>query len=237
MMSPDFSRRSGAAEWMDDPAADPDVLAACLADLAVVNRVTLAHAPTLRFLARATRGWARGRTISVLDVASGHGDMLRAIASWARRRGLAARLTGIDLSPASAPAARAATPRTMPIAYETADVFAYRPTPAPDFIVSSLFTHHLADAEVVAFLRWMEANAAHGWFVNDLHRHPVPYHGFQLLSTLAGWHPFVRHDGPVSIARAFSPADWAALLRQAEVPASVRWRLPFRLCVSRLRPS
>jgi hypothetical protein len=41
-------------------------------------------------------------------------------------------------------------------------------------IVSSHFAHHLSDADLVRFLRWMEGAARLGWFVNDLHRHWLP---------------------------------------------------------------
>ena len=232
----DPSRRTDATELMDTEPADAADFARCLADLATVNRVTLAHRPTLAFLRRVARDLPPGATLRVLDVAYGHGDMLRAIARWAARRGLPVELEGVDLSPHSAPAARAATPLGMRIAFHTGDVFAFRPARPPDVVVSSLFTHHLSDADVVRFVRWMEAQAVRGWFVNDLHRHRFSYHGFAALAAAARWHRFVRHDGPVSIARAFRPAEWQALLAQAGVPAAqVRRVFPFRLCVARLR--
>ena len=226
-----FASRSTASEWMDAPDLDQADLARCLDDLAVVNSVTLARAPTIGFLRRA----ARGRDgLSVLDVGYGQGDMLRRIARWGKRRGVALRLEGVDLSPASAVAARAATPAWMDIRYRTGDVFDEAPG-SVDIVVSSLFTHHLGDEDVVRFLRWMERTARVGWFVNDLHRHAVAYYGFKALSTAAGWHPMVRHDGPVSVARSFRRADWVRLLGEAGVAARVRWHLPFRYCVSRLR--
>ena len=228
-----FGSRSRASEWMDAPGLDQDDLARCLDDLAVVNTVTLARAPTLAFMRRA----ARGRTaLSVLDVGYGQGDMLRRIARWGRRHGVALRLEGVDLSPASAVAAEAATPDWMGIRYRTGDVFDEAPG-SVDLIVSSLFTHHLADADVVRFLRWMEQTARLGWFVNDLHRHAVAYYGFKLLAGVAGWHPMVRHDGPVSVARSFRRRDWEWMLGEAGLArqARVRWHLPFRYCVGRLR--
>ena len=90
---------------------------------------------------------------------------------------------------------------------------------------------------MVRYLRWMEASAARGWFVNDLHRHWVAYHGFRALSTAAGWHRFVRHDGPLSVARSFRRAEWHDLLRRAGLAgvAEVRWHVPFRFCVGRVR--
>ena len=229
-----LAARSSAAERMDTDCTDAADYAACLRDLARVNTVTLARRPTLAWLDRAMRRRAPGEAISVYDVAYGHGDMLRAIARWARRRGRPIRLGGVDLNPDAAAAARAASPGLV-LALESGDVLDTVPDPAPDYIVSSLFTHHLTDAEVVAFLRWMERHARHGWFVNDLHRHPLPYHGFRLLARTMRWHRFVQHDGPVSIARAFRRAEWQGLLAEAGVPGEVRWVFPFRLCVGRLR--
>ncbi len=226
--------RSDAAELMDTDCTDAADYAACLRDLSRVNTVTLARRPTLDWLDRAMRRRSRGEAISVYDVAYGHGDMLRAIARWGRRRRRAVQLRGVDLNPDAAGIARAASPG-LALQLETGDVLAADPAPRPDYIVSSLFTHHLTDAQVVAFLRWMEAHAVHGWFVNDLHRHAIPLRVFRLLSRMMRWHRFVQHDGAVSIARAFRPAEWRRLLADAGVPGQVRWVFPFRLCIGRLR--
>ena len=232
----DRRRRSSTPELMDIERVSPDDLAACLADLSQVNTLTRARPPTLNWLAKAT-GTSSGRPLCVLDVGFGDGDMLRAIRRWAERRQLALELVGIDINPDTARAARAATPASARIEYVTADLFAYRPDRPVDLVISSLFTHHLDDAQLVAFLRWMETTAARGWFVNDLHRHALAYHGFRLLSRAAGWHRFVRHDGPVSVARSFRREDWRRALKAAgleDVPVQVQWHLPFRYCVSRL---
>ena len=108
---------------MDDPALPQADYARCLHDLAAVNRVTFTHRPTLRWLDRATRDLPPGATVSVLDVASGEGDLLRAIYRWATRRGLRPSLTGIDLNPRSAVAAAAQTPPDVVISWRTGDVF------------------------------------------------------------------------------------------------------------------
>ncbi len=233
-----FASRSTETELMDGDAVTPANFAACMADLARVNTVTLARPPTLAWLAAATRRLVPGDRFTLLDVGYGEGDMLRAVSRWAKRRGLNAGLTGVDLNPRSAPAAAAATPATMAIDYRTGDVFVDPLPVRPDYIVSSLVTHHMRDEEIVRFLRWMEATARQGWFVNDLHRHWLAFFGFKLLSWLAGWHPFVRHDGPVSVARSFRRADWEALIVAAGLDrhaVSLRWHFPFRLCVGRLK--
>ena len=67
-------------------------------------------------------------------------------------------------------------------------------------------------AQIDDFLRFMEAESALGWMVNDLHRHRFAWYGFPLLARLMRWHPIVREDGRLSIARSFRPAEWQAML-------------------------
>ena len=228
----DLRTRAEGPEILDADDVGPETFAAVMDDLAAVSRVMLAHAPTIGFLDRATRSLPRGARISVLDVGYGEGDLLRRIGRWAHRRGLQVRLSGIDLNPRSAGAARARTPASMPIEYRTGDVFDH--DGEADYIVSSLFTHHLTDTDAVRFLRWMQQRARRGWFVNDLQRHALAYHGFGVLARLASWHPIVRQDGQLSVARSFRHADWRALLDEAGVEARLLWRPMFRLCVEHL---
>jgi 2-polyprenyl-3-methyl-5-hydroxy-6-metoxy-1,4-benzoquinol methylase len=168
----------------------------------------------------------------IVDVGSGGGDLLRQIAGWARRRGIALQLTGIDLNPYAARAAAESTPKELGITWVTSDAMVYRPEKPMDIVVSSLLAHHLEDEEIVALLRWMEATVKLGWFINDLERAEWSCRMFGLVR----WHPIVRHDGPVSFRRAFRKEDWVRLLAAADVPREVatveRWR-PGRLCVGR----
>ncbi|HEU0098269.1 MAG TPA: methyltransferase domain-containing protein [Allosphingosinicella sp.] len=226
-----LSDRVRDEEQMDDPSLDPAIYDEVLKGLGRVNAWTFAARPTLSFLARATRG---RREFSLLDVGSGEGGMLRVIARWARERGLAARLAGVDLNPKSERTARAMTPGDLPIEYLTGD---YRDLGRFDLVISSLVAHHMSDAQLLEFLRWMEANTDRGWLVNDLHRHRFAYYGFPLLATLLGVHRIVRQDGQLSIARAFRPGDWRSILAEAGLAggAQVRRYFPFRLCVERLR--
>ena len=226
-----LKERTRDDEQMDDPSLDPEVYDEVLKGLGRVNAWTFAARPTLDFLRRGTRGLAR---FSLLDVGSGEGGMLRVIAAWARKRGLEADLTGVDLNPKSERTARAMTPGDMPIAYRTGD---YRDLGRFDFVVSSLVAHHMTDAQLRDFLRWMQANAEKGWFVNDLHRHRFACLGFPLLTTLLGVHRIVRQDGMLSIARSFRRDEWRSILADAGLAEGVRVKryFPFRLCVERLR--
>ncbi len=231
----DLRQRADLPEQMDDADLDPATYSRCLRDLASVNRVTLTHQPTLRWLHRATSGWRPNAEISVLDIGYGHGDLLRTIARWARRRGFSARLSGIDLNPRSARAASAATPPMLKIDYCTGDVFTYEPAQAPDFIVSSQFAHHLLGPDIIRLLRWCETHALRGWHIADLHRHAFAYYGYPLLARLMVWHRIVREDGAVSIARGFRRQEWDVMLAEAGLGAEIAWHPMFRFGIGRLK--
>lgn len=222
-------RRAREAEWMDAPGLDPAEYRGCLRQLEAINRLSLGYRPTLRWLERVARGRDR---LSVLDLGSGHGDTLRAIWRWGRRRGVALHLTGLDLSPLAARLAAEATPPGTAIEWVTGDAFAYRPQEPPDVVISALFMHHLEEAQVVALLRRMQEMARLGWFVNDLHRHWLPWAFLRGAFALPGVNRLVRHDGPLSVRRAFTRAEWQAMCDQAGVRARIAWHAPFRWGVS-----
>jgi len=227
----DLATRTIAEELMDGEDLDAATYAEVVGDLARVNAITMAPRPTLDFLARGSKGMTSFR---LLDVGFGDGDMLRRIARWAKKRGIAAELVGVDLNPRSELAARAHTPDDLAISYVTGD-YADHQGEGWDFIISSLVAHHMTHAQLIAFLRFMAAEARRSWLINDLHRHGFPHWGFPILARIAGWHPIVRHDGTLSIARAYRPGEWLPILADAGVSARVYRVFPFRLCVEALR--
>ena len=224
--------RASQEERMDAEDLPAEVLSEVLGDLAQVNAVTMAARPTLAFLGRLARDTTRLR---VLDVGFGDGDMLRRIARWAARREVEVELVGVDLNPNAAPAARAHTPSALGIDFRTGDYAALADEPW-DAVISSLVAHHMSHAQLVGFVRFMEATARRGWFVNDLHRHRFAHAGYPVLAGLMRWHEIVRHDGRLSIARSYRPGEWSPILAEAGVSAARVFRaFPFRLCVERLR--
>jgi len=221
--------RSDEAEWMDDVAQGQTAFRSALCDLEFLNRVTFGYRPTLRWLDRVVARTGATR-LSVLDVGAGSGDMLRRIARWGSARAVAVELTGLDRSPAAAIAAREAG---TPGAWIVADLFDLPTDARFDVVVSALFAHHLADDDLVRFLRWMDGHARRGWLINDIHRHWVPWSALWAGTRLLWLDPTVVHDSTVSVARAFTRADWHRLAADAGVAPRVAWQFPFRWAVSR----
>lgn len=230
---PDFSQRSEENELMDGEDISFDEFHDCLVGLERINSLTLAYRPTLQWL----HPWLENsERIVVLDAASGGGDMLRQIAKkWPDRAapGMGCSMVGVDLNPWSKKSAES-RPMFPAISYETADVFEFEPDQPIDIVISSLFTHHLTDKQIVDFMRWMDSTAEKGWFINDLHRHPIPYYFIKGATALFSRNRLIRNDAAVSVARALTVADWQRLIKEAGLDGHVRvqWFFPFRICVS-----
>lgn len=236
-MKRDLARRSAESEWLDDAEMDPAELELVLRDLARFNGAMFGHRSVIAWLRRATKDAPNDRPMTLVDVGCGYGDLLRAIRRWSRQRGLPLKLIGIDLSRETVRIARAATNDADQIEYRVEDVFEHQVDEPIDFVVSSLLTHHLSDAMIVKFLRWMEATARKGWLIYDLQRHAVPYFFIGLMGKLTSLHRTVIHDGRISVARSLTCAEWRRDILAAGIASDavqLRWFL-FRFLIGRLR--
>jgi SAM-dependent methyltransferase len=205
MLKPDFSRRSTEPEWMDDKNVTLETLDECLAQLEKINIGTRAYRPTLLWLSSVLSSFKPDRPVTIFDIGCGGGDMLRKIANWAKKKNISVDLIGIDINPLAKKVAEKRTAKTASIRYETADIYNLSSDRRADFIISSLFTHHLDDPELQRFIGWMDDHAQQGWLSNDLHRHPIAFYGIKyILASIPFTNPIVRNDAPVSVARAFT---------------------------------
>lgn len=229
---PDFSQRSTERELMDEEGITFGEFHHCLQSLETINHLTFAYRPTLNWLRRWTES---GQCFTLLDAGSGGGDMLRQIAKQlppAAKRGNI-KLVGVDLNPWSKKSAELIGTSSF-IENKTANIFHFEPERNIDIIICSLFTHHLTNEQIIDFLKWIDSRAEKGWFINDLHRHPLPYYFIKAATALFSRNRLIRNDAAVSVARSFSMADWRRLLTQAGIGerARTRWYFPFRICVS-----
>lgn len=228
---PDFSKRSHELEIMDDPSVGFEEYKTALQQIALINRLTRAYSPVLRAIARlSSRNRLSSTPVTILDIGSGYGDTLRRIVQWAKKKNISVSCTGIDISPWAEKAAKEVTPESDPISYITANVFEWEPTKAYDLSINSLFTHHLSDSQIVTLIRRMTDHSRLGWFVSDLHRHPVPYYFIKYFVWLAGFNRLLRNDAPLSVARSFTRKEWENLLDQAKLDRSkisIQWYWAF----------
>ncbi len=225
-----LSTRATTPELMDDLDLATEELRQNLDELETINTWLGGYRPVLAALSQLRPRWPAGRALRLADLGSGGGDTLRHMAAWAQRRRLPLALTGIDANAFMLDYAAAKSAGYPEISYHQADIFsAAFAAQRYDVLTASLFCHHFTDAELVALLRRWQQQAALVVIINDLHRHPLAYYSIKYLTRLLRGSRLVQHDAPLSVARAFTRADWRRLLAEAGIERyQLRWCWAFR---------
>ena len=231
--------RCHRAEWMDREGNTRDDLEAALSDIAMANRYLGGVAALLDAAGPHLKPYADANAVEILDVGTGGADLPEALVRHARRRGIAVRVTAVDLDPTTAavaaqwvvgePAIRVvrADARRLPFRERTFDL-----------VCASLFLHHFLEDEIVSLLRGMAAACRGIVLVNDLQRHRVPWAFIAAASRLTRRHPMFVHDAPLSVLRGFTGDELARLGGRAELrDVRVGRHWPFRLVLTARPPA
>jgi methyltransferase family protein len=207
-----------ARETLDDPAADAGTVVASLRDIARINRTFGGTAAATRRLEAFLVGERPGATFTLLDVGTGCGDMPRALADRASRRGITLRLLGVERHPAAAREAARTGAREI-----LADG-AWLPLPdhSVDFVLCAKLLHHLPGAAGIRLLRELDRVARRAVVVAEIRRSWLAAAGLWLVSYPMRFHPATRRDGVISVFRGFAGDELLAACRAAGVDAAVR---------------
>ena len=171
------------------------------------------------------------QSFSVLDVGAGSGELLRAIAEFARKSDRKSRLVGLELNERSANAMAEESKDFAEIEAVRADAFKLPfADNSFDYAFCSLFTHHFTDENVVGIVREMNRVSRRKIFVIDLHRHRAAYFLYKLFCRVFFISRLVREDGSLSVLRSFTPDELKKLGEKAGLnEVSVERIAPFRL--------
>jgi len=225
-----LATRQFQPERMDDPALDAAAHTQALRGLARLNRLSasadLVWTPLRRLL-------VDHGELSVLDLATGSGDVPLALASRARRAGLPLRIDGCDRSPlavAEASALEGAAGR-----FFQCDVLDGALPPGYAVYMCSLFLHHLTEPHAIGLLRAMACGRA--VIVADLARCWPGYALARTVPRLVTRSPVVHEDARRSVRNAFTAGELRDLAARAGLDgARVETRWPFRLLLTWSRP-
>lgn len=219
-------RAENAVEWLDVPVPASD-LEASLSDISRLNRYFGGSWVTRSHLVRLL-GADSGRPVTILDVGSGGADIPIHLVRWARRRGRRFRVIALDRDRRILEVARRWARAYPEISFVQADGL-HLPVRSRgvDAAVSSLTLHHLEPGDAPLLLAEMARAARIGFVVNDLIRSRLAYALVWLVTRLFAWSRLSRHDGPLSVLRAYTPQEIGRLAERAGVGRIAIVRHPF----------
>jgi ubiquinone/menaquinone biosynthesis C-methylase UbiE len=232
-----MERAHDAVEMLDRPAPFLD-LSQNLDDIARFNTFFGGTRLTLRHVKGLIADLPRDRRLTLLDVGTGGGDIPRALVRWARRAGRSIRIFALDREAETLRAAADRMAGYPEITLIQGDALALPVHPrSVDVAISALVLHHLTPAEAAASFAEMDRVARRGLVANDLFRSRVAHAAVWLTTRLLAKSRMSRHDGPLSVRRAYTCREVESLARRADlVGVRVhRHAWAFRLCAVRAR--
>ena len=230
---PSFKQRSYKKELLDRDDIPFEDIKRNMQELDFINRHLGGHDITLDgVVAIIQQAPVFNKQLLIAEIGCGGGDNLRAIKAWAQHIKLPVRLFGIDIN-AECLAYAESQQRNEGIVFLCADYKEAIFSVKPDIIFSSLFCHHFMDEDLVFQLRWMKENSSLGFFINDLHRHPLAYWSIKVLTKSFSKSYLVKNDAPLSVQRGFRRDDWDRLFALAGIDNfSCKWQWAFRWLVT-----
>jgi SAM-dependent methyltransferase len=222
-------RLDNSPELLDAPHHDRAELEHSLDQVAEVNRLLGGTRAILRTLEATAPGT---EPLHILDIGTGSADIPISIDRWARRRARAVRITATDLHPQMLEIAMDRTRSIPTITVEAANALDLHYPPASfDVVLMSLTLHHFERADQIRALRSAAHTARRAVIVNELERCVPNYIGARLLA-LTRWRQnrLTRHDGPLSVLRAFTRSELLEIAHEAGITVrTVTRRFFYRL--------
>ena len=217
-------------ELMDDPALDPVEHDKALRGLARMNRISGTYNSLIEPIVRLSRT-VNSRTLSVLDIATGSGDVPIAICKAGASLGVKLNVSGCDISDtAISRASRNAAEAGAEIEFFKWNALEEEIPRRFDVIVNSLFLHHLDETNTVRLLSKMRESATRLVIVNDLERTTFSLATVFAASRLFSTSPVVHFDGPASVRAAYSMDELAQLAARAGLTGfSLKRHFPCRM--------
>jgi ubiquinone/menaquinone biosynthesis C-methylase UbiE len=225
-----FSKRSYTKELLDRDDITFDDIKRNMDELDFINTYLGGHNITIDGLKRLiNKNEEKPRRLVIAEIGCGGGDNLKAIEKWFNRKDSRVSLVGIDINSSCIELAKTKLNDTNHRFICSDYKLVTFPDEKPDIIFSSLFCHHFTDEQLAEMMIWMKVNSGVGFFINDLHRHPLAYYSIKLLVNLFSRSYMVKNDAPLSVLRGFKKKDWKKILATAEIKDySLTWKWAFR---------
>ncbi len=221
-------QRTNKEELMDDFSIGGDLLRDTLDKLENINRWLGGNRGTLRGVKRILKNHPKEQEVFIVDIGCGHGDILRDIANFGRKKGYNLRLLGVDANPTAIAYAKELSTQHSEINFKTEDIFSKEfKNRTFDVVLATLFLHHFKEMQLVSFLKQAINQSKNGIVVNDLHRHKLAYYLFMLLSVFIR-NKMIIEDGLTSVLRGFTRKELEVISQKINVKAQISWKWAFR---------
>lgn len=198
-------QRVNTPEILDSEQCPPVEAAKALRDLNRINRWFGGVATTRKLIERVAAAIGQ-KHFSLLDVASGFGEVPHAAREQLKQSGITLKIALLDrMHSHLLPGDHSMVGDALALPFSDSSF---------DLVSCSLFAHHLEPAELAAFAKEALRVSRCAVLINDLVRHPMNlalvYAGFPLMRSRVS-----RVDGVASVRKAYTPLEMSRTITSA----------------------
>lgn len=230
-----LKQRAREPELMDDFSLGGEELNEALQHLRLLNRIFAAAGPTLYGVRQLWAEKGKPSRLSLLDVGAGSGDVNRRLLRWADQNRVELSITLVDITEEACEEARRQYAQETRVKVIRQNLL-HLPDEEADIVTASQFVHHFDGEELAAIVGKLLSTSRWGVVINDIHRHWIAWSAVWLVTRCISRNRYIRHDGPLSVAKGFRGREWEQLEQALDdrpgfLSLDYDWRPLFRYAV------
>lgn len=209
---------------MDQTDIPREKIFQALEELEKINQYFYGIRPTLSALQNMVP--SNQRSLSILDVGTGAGDLPVHILNWAKNQNINVEITGIDILSSAVEYANKKTANFPQITIRNRNVFTLDEANTYDIVHTAQTLHHFHGKNLIQFLQQLHRLCRLGVIISDLHRHPVAWMSILGFTRIWSCNDMIRNDAPLSVRKGFTGNELSERIRSAGLPAPHLQRHP-----------
>jgi ubiquinone/menaquinone biosynthesis C-methylase UbiE len=214
-------RRVDAPEILDSDACSPGEVQAALKTLGRINRWFGGVTTTQKIVERAAEASGK-KTLSLLEVASGTGEVSTIVRQQLARKKIALSVTLLDRAASHLKQNNSVNKNGSALASAISGDALALPfsDDSFDLVSCNLFAHHLSPQQLSGFVQESLRVSRLAVLINDLVRHPLHlalvYASFPIMGSRVAW-----RDGLTSVRRAYLPEEMRSAISSSAKAAAI----------------
>lgn len=221
-----LSHRSKEKEFMDDPNFQGEDLIESFKFIKIINTLGGGRLAAFNCIKKALIKFPDKKTLTVLDVGCGIGDMGDPIIQWGKARGIDIKYYGLERSEHIITEAKKHR-HDDNVMFIQGNLFD-KDIPEVDLTIISMVLHHLDDEEVVSAIKHLASKSRIALLINELDRSIFSYIFCQITSVLMK-NKNASFDALLSVRKGFKTSELRGFTNKAGLTGSFRRGLGWRI--------
>ncbi len=223
-----FKNRSNQPELLDLSGHSPLELANNYRDMAFINRYLGVHGMVLAHFRQLLKKRGNPGQVTILDLATGAGDVPLALIRWGRKSGIEIKALGLEINRQAIAMVRERAVEYPEMSFLLGNIMdlPYGPS-SVDYTLCNTTLHHFTFDQSIRIIQNMAEISRYGFIITDLRRGLWPYLLAKGACFLISQNRLTRFDGPRSVQKSYTYKEFWHLAQVSGLKGIRVYKHPF----------